>query len=116
MFKIVRAVWQLIVYFVLGLLPFIIINVAFRFIIGKSKADIATFALDVIICVIAHGEFRTISGMTGDKSEKGNRYHYQEKVIDFLMKRIDGINHCENTHEWEVHIAYDYYNWFKGKL
>jgi hypothetical protein len=115
MTAIIRGIWQLLVYLVLGIVPFVLINMVLRFFVGKERTNIMTFGLDVIICVIAHGEFRTLSGMTGEKSKKGNRYYYQEKVIDVLMYPVDGKDHCSKANIWENKIKYNYYSWFTSR-
>lgn len=80
--------------------------------LGKRRALKYLIAVDLGVCVFAHGEFRTISGMTGEKSVSNHRYYYQMKVIDLLLKPFDGDNHCVNAHKWEQSIQYNYFEWF----
>ena len=105
--------YQLFVYLVMGiaLLP---IPYALAYItLSKRRAYKYAIIVDILVCVVAHGEFRTISGMTGDKKEQ-RRYKHQLTVINFLLKPFDGENHCERIHEHEQSINYNYYEFFRG--
>lgn len=109
---IVRAAWQLSVYLLIGIAP-CLFSIVVLVLLGKKRARKFLIAVDLLVCVLAHGEFRTISGMTGEKNTINLRYFYQMKVIDFLLKPIDGPNHCCRADEWERLINYNFFKAFK---
>ena len=107
------TLYQLTVYVAVGmpllLMPYPVIYL----LLGKRRAYKYAIAVDILACVLAHGEFRTISGLTGDK-KLDKRYKYQLIAINWLLKPFDGANHCERTHEHEQNIKYNYFEFFKG--
>ncbi len=110
---IIRAIWQLFTYLFIGLLPLLMVFPVWL-ILGKQRAFKYAIAVDLLVCVFAHGEFRTISGMTGSKARFHKRYEYQELVINALLKSFDGVNHCKRADIWERSINYNYFKFFRG--
>lgn len=104
--------YQLFVYLVTGVIPLIILAPFVYLILGKRRAFKFAIGVDILTCVLAHGEFRTLSGLSGDRI-KDRRYTYQANFIDFLFKYIDGKNHSVRQHLLEVDIKYNYYEFYK---
>jgi len=74
------------------------------FINGKNYPFKIWYAIDVFICTIAHGTHkRTISGWTGQHMNTHKRFHYQAKLIDWLLRKCgDKRNHCFRAYHSEL--------------
>jgi len=100
LFKVLRTLFA---YLVIGLL-IATWFIPLLFFINKSAYSFRVwFAIDVLICTVAHGTYRrTISGWTGQYMSLKPRYAYQAKVIDTILKLCgDGDDHCLRAYRWE---------------
>lgn len=103
-----RAIWQLLSYVLFGLIPLVSV-LLLRSVNSAERTKFLLFCVDFAVCLIAHGKFRTISGLTGDRAKNQRRYHWQAKVIDllaFLFERKWA--HCERANTWEHSIDFNF--------
>lgn len=97
-----RAIWQLLTYLAVGILPTLFVLPILIF--SAEKFKLFMLRIDVAVCVIAHGKFDTLSGLTGDGARDGKaRYKIQAKVIDLLAYPFEREwKHCDRASYWTV--------------
>lgn len=106
-----RALYQLCVYFLLGIVPAIILSPTLLLIaIGKWRVKLLWLwiYLDMLVATVAHFTWkRTISGIAGERCDKYLRFHYIRKVINWLAKLFgDTADHCIRAYAWEIYEGY----------
>lgn len=105
-FKVLRT---LLGYVLIGLPALLVFGWLLPFIDVKQKnyAFNIWYAIDVAVCAIAHNTYkRSISGWTGQHMHTKPRYKYQAMIIDFLLKKVDGPDHCWRVYTQELSRGY----------
>jgi hypothetical protein len=106
----IRAIWQLLVYVIVGLPMLIILLPSAPWILKNPKVELVWIWFDRLVCTVAHGTWkRTISGWTGQHMTNKNkpRYMYQAKVIDWCAELVgDSPQHSHRAYVWEKACGY----------
>ena len=98
--KYIRTIAQLIAYLLIGIIP--LIPAAMYYFLQGNKALKYLLRVDLLVCVGAHGIYRTISGLTGERALTSRRYRVQEMIIDVLAYPFEKEwNHCKRANKYE---------------
>ncbi|MGK0272145.1 MAG: hypothetical protein ACI88H_002811 [Cocleimonas sp.] len=100
---VIRAIWQLLCYVIIGLPVLIILLPSAPWVIKSSKVKTVWIWFDRLVCTIAHGTWkRTISGWTGQHMKNKPRYKHQAKIIDWCAELVgDEPIHSMRAYIWE---------------
>lgn len=103
-----RAVWQLLTYVIVGLPVLIILLPSAPWVAKNLKVKIVWIWFDRLVCTVIHFTWmRTISGWTGQHMNNKPRYKYQAKVIDWGAELVGDLPlHSERAFSWEKSKGY----------
>ena len=103
---IIRALWQLTCYLIVGLPILILLSPTALLFKRSKKIRNLWIWFDRLVATVVHFTWkRTISGITGQYMNTKPRYKYQARVIDELATWFgDTRKHCYRAYRWEQFI------------